>query len=85
MHAQVGLDGLIDRVKREAPRWAQTLPQLPRLLHAVLSQSGQAPVSREQERMIERLLREQRRQQTWLRLLSLLVLLMLALALWQAR
>jgi ubiquinone biosynthesis protein len=33
MHDQVGLRGLWRRVKREAPRYARLLPELPRLIH----------------------------------------------------
>ncbi len=36
MHQQVGLKGLIERLTREAPRYAQMLPELPRLLHQTL-------------------------------------------------
>ena len=32
MDQQVGIRGFIDKLKSEAPRWAQTLPALPRLL-----------------------------------------------------
>lgn len=32
MDQQVGLSGFIDKMKVEAPRWAQTIPTLPRLL-----------------------------------------------------
>jgi len=35
---QVGWRGLVRNVKREAPYWAATLPQLPRLLHRLLSE-----------------------------------------------
>jgi ubiquinone biosynthesis protein len=36
MEEQVGLRGLETRLKREAPMWAQLLPQLPRLVHQSL-------------------------------------------------
>ena len=35
---QIGWRGLVRNVKREAPYWAATLPQLPRLLHRLLSE-----------------------------------------------
>ena len=38
MHKQVGWQGLVDRIKQEAPRYAQLLPDLPRLVHQALSQ-----------------------------------------------
>jgi ubiquinone biosynthesis protein len=34
----VGWRGLVERLKREAPRYAQLLPELPRLLHGSLQQ-----------------------------------------------
>jgi len=36
MHKQVGWRGLVDRLKNEAPRYAQMLPELPRLVHQAL-------------------------------------------------
>ena len=41
MHKQVGWRGLVDRLKDEAPRYAQMLPELPRLIHHALQRSGQ--------------------------------------------
>ena len=41
MNEQVGWRGLLERLKNEAPRYAQLLPELPRLLHQAL----QAPAS----------------------------------------
>ena len=38
MVEQIGWRGLVRNVKREAPYWAATLPQLPRLLHRLLSE-----------------------------------------------
>jgi len=35
---QIGWRGLVRNIKREAPYWASTLPQLPRLLHRLLSE-----------------------------------------------
>ena len=34
MQRQVGWPALVERVKQEAPRYAQLLPELPRLVHA---------------------------------------------------
>ena len=42
MHRQVGWAGLIERFKNEAPRYAQLLPELPRLVHQALLR-GRAP------------------------------------------
>ncbi|OYU83989.1 MAG: ubiquinone biosynthesis regulatory protein kinase UbiB, partial [Burkholderiales bacterium PBB5] len=41
MHRQVGWRGLVERLKNEAPRYAQLLPELPRLVHQALQRSGQ--------------------------------------------
>jgi ubiquinone biosynthesis protein len=38
MHRQVGWTGFVERVKAEAPRYAQLLPDLPRLMHQALKQ-----------------------------------------------
>jgi ubiquinone biosynthesis protein len=35
---QVGWRGVVRNIKREAPYWAATLPQLPRLLHRLLAE-----------------------------------------------
>jgi len=40
MHEQVGLRGLWQRLKREAPRYAKMLPELPRLVHQNLEHSN---------------------------------------------
>jgi ubiquinone biosynthesis protein len=37
MNEQVGLRGLARQVRDEAPLWARTMPQLPRLVHRLLS------------------------------------------------
>ncbi len=39
MNEQIGWRGVVERLKREAPRYAQLLPELPRLLHQALRQS----------------------------------------------
>ena len=56
MHEQVGWAGFVERLKNEAPRYVQLLPELPRLLHHTLS-----PKPATEQRMIEALLFEQRR------------------------
>jgi len=40
MNEQVGWRGLVERLAREAPRYAQMLPELPRLVHRALEQQG---------------------------------------------
>jgi ubiquinone biosynthesis protein len=56
MNDQIGWRGFLDRLKHEAPRYAQLLPELPRLLHQALQPK---PVS--EQRMLEALLIETRR------------------------
>ena len=45
MHRQVGWRGLVERIKLEAPHYAQLLPQLPRLVHQVLASAATQPDS----------------------------------------
>jgi ubiquinone biosynthesis protein len=54
MSEQIGWRGMVQRFKKEAPRYAQMLPELPRLLHAALRPRPESPVLRA-------LLKEQRR------------------------
>ena len=63
MKEQVGWQGLVERLKNEAPRYVHLLPELPRLLHSALQPS---PLQLQQQRVIESLLVEQRRTQRWL-------------------
>jgi ubiquinone biosynthesis protein len=42
MNQQVGWQGLVERMKNEAPRYTQLLPELPRLLHQALQAPGQS-------------------------------------------
>jgi ubiquinone biosynthesis protein len=57
MNEQVGLRGMGERLKKEAPRYAQLLPELPRLLHDALK----ATASNQEQRALLALLSEQRR------------------------
>ena len=56
MNDQIGWRGLVARLKNEAPRYVQLLPELPRLVHQALQPK---PVT--EQRMLEALLIEQRR------------------------
>jgi len=56
MHEQIGVRGLLERFKREAPRYAKLLPELPRLVHRNLQQ-GDTELRRE----LRAILQEQRR------------------------
>ncbi len=62
MQEQVGWRGLLERLKNEAPRYAQLLPELPRLVHRALQRraAGDAAV-------LHALLAEQRRTNRLLR------------------
>ncbi|HEX7436192.1 MAG TPA: ubiquinone biosynthesis regulatory protein kinase UbiB [Caldimonas sp.] len=62
MKEQVGWQGLVERLKNEAPRFVHLLPELPRLLHHALQPSA-AQV--QQQRLFEALLLEQRRTNRW--------------------
>jgi ubiquinone biosynthesis protein len=53
----VGWRGLLERLGNEAPRYAQMLPELPRLLHQALRQQGHQPDTT----AVAALLAEQRR------------------------
>ncbi|HEX5374018.1 MAG TPA: ubiquinone biosynthesis regulatory protein kinase UbiB [Aquabacterium sp.] len=56
MHEQIGLRGLLLRLKREAPRYAKLLPELPRLVHQNLEHNHS-----DLRRDLAAMLREQRR------------------------
>ncbi len=60
MGEQVGIEGLTQRLKDEAPRYAKLLPELPRLLHAALQ-------PREVSALMHTLVAEQRRTNRLLR------------------
>jgi len=85
MQEQVGWRGLLERFKNEAPRYAQLLPELPRLVHRALQRRGDNDPA-----VLEALLAEQRRTNRMLRGMLyggvgfvLGVLAMQLLALWQ--
>ncbi len=63
MNEQVGWRGLVERLKKEAPHYAQLLPELPRLVHQALqpSRNGLEP------QLLQALLAEQRRTNRLLR------------------
>ncbi len=71
MNQQVGWQGLVDRMKNEAPRYAQLLPELPRLLHQALQGPGRA--ANESSALVA-LLAEQRRTNRLLQALAWVVL-----------
>ena len=62
MNEQIGWAGFLERMKNEAPRYAQLLPELPRLIHQALHAAA-----RVEAREAERLVAEQRRTNRLLR------------------
>ena len=58
MNQQVGWPGLVERLQNEAPRYAQLLPELPRLLHQALQAPAQSAA---ESAALVALLAEQRR------------------------
>ncbi|MCB2022953.1 MAG: ubiquinone biosynthesis regulatory protein kinase UbiB [Burkholderiaceae bacterium] len=62
MNDQVGWTGFVERLKNEAPRYVQLIPDLPRLVHRALQQ----PLNTD-PRLLEALLAEQRRTNRLLR------------------
>jgi ubiquinone biosynthesis protein len=69
MLERVGLKGLVNNLKREAPQWAALLPQLPRLLHEALDRKPLAELRAE----VARLQEEARRQSALLKLSAALL------------
>lgn len=61
MNEQIGWRGFVERVKKEAPRFAQLLPELPRLVHQSLQ-----PRSTEEVDLLRAMVAEQRRTNRWL-------------------
>lgn len=59
MSEQVGWQGLLERMRDEAPRFSHIMPQLPRLLHQTLAHSAEGRA--EETRMLHQLLQEQKR------------------------
>ena len=53
MDEQVGWRGLLRTLKQEAPFWAATLPQLPRLVHRLLAEDHPAALQKAMERIAE--------------------------------
>lgn len=77
MSEQIGWRGFIKGLRREAPRFATLLPQLPRLLHQRL----QSEPHEQLEPWLRTLLMQQKQRNFWLALIVLLLAAMLALAL----
>ena len=83
MQEQIGFKALRNSLMKESERWAQTLPQIPRLVHQALTHTGQEKLQRVQQQ-IAALERNQReiRQMLWFvigLMLAMLVVLGIAL------
>jgi len=74
MTEQVGWKGLVRSLRREAPYWASTLPQLPRLAHRLFAEDRLG----ELERALSALARQNARRNDILSAMLLLFLLALA-------
>ncbi len=73
MQEQVGWRGLLQRFGQEAPRYAQLLPELPRLVHRALQRRGDSNPA-----LLQALLVEQRRTNRALRSLAYLAVVFMA-------
>jgi len=79
MAEQIGWRALVRHAKEEAPNWAATLPQLPRLIHQALDHRDQQTATQIE---LARLARAQRRQHRLLNLLLLLLAALVAVEIW---
>ncbi len=70
MNEQVGWRGFLKTLHEEAPHYATLLPQLPRVLHRRLTSDGSA----QHAEMLHKILEQQKRNNTLLTLISLLLL-----------
>ncbi|MCK9260582.1 MAG: ubiquinone biosynthesis regulatory protein kinase UbiB [Azoarcus sp.] len=77
MNEQMGWRALIREIKTEAPSWAGTLPQLPRLIHHTLTEGGKQQAA--QQARMEQLARQQRRQGWLLSAIGVIAAALLAL------
>ncbi|MFL6659755.1 MAG: ubiquinone biosynthesis regulatory protein kinase UbiB [Massilia sp.] len=68
MGEQVGVPGMIERLKAEAPRFTHIIPQLPRLVHRALSHAAEP--GKANDELLKMLVLEQRRTN---RMLSFLI------------
>lgn len=67
MNEQIGWRGLLERLKNEMPRYAQLLPELPRLMHRALEQQARPD---DEPQLLRALLQEQRLTNRLLRVLA---------------
>ncbi len=79
MREQVGWRGLVRTIRHEAPFWAASLPQLPRLVHRALAEDRLGAL----QHALERIARQNARRNRLLAALLVVVAVAAALALWQ--
>ncbi len=60
MSEQIGWRGIVRELRREAPSWARTLPQLPRLVHRMLAEERIGSMRETLERLAEQSARRNR-------------------------
>ena len=73
MNGQVGVKALWNNVKHEAPDWASILPGLPRKLNALVDETRQ----QEMRDAYLHLVKTQQRQNVWLAVIALALVLIL--------
>jgi ubiquinone biosynthesis protein len=77
MNEQIGWRGWYERLQMEAPQWSKTIPQLPRLIHAILAQQHDTPKSSNDDTMRQLLIEQKRTNRL---LITLLVVGVVAIA-----
>lgn len=81
---QVGWPGFENKLRNEAPRWAQLMPEMPRLLHDALRQQAAPRLdAAEHRRLLEQIAQGQRRTLRWLQLGIVVLTALLALQAWR--
>jgi ubiquinone biosynthesis protein len=80
MREQVGWRGLVRTIRHEAPFWAATLPQLPRLVHRALAEDRLGAL----QLVLERIAQQNVRRNRLLAVLIVVVAVAAMVALWQA-
>jgi ubiquinone biosynthesis protein len=70
MSEQVGWRGLFNALRSEAPHYATLLPQIPRLLHQRLHEDQYGRI----EHVVQQLLAQQKRRNTWLIIIAILLI-----------
>ena len=81
MDERMGVRALVRGMKEEAPAWAGTLPQLPRLVHQVLTESAHQRSAQQQR--LDALAASQRTQSRLLLLVGAVSMTLLGLELYR--